>query len=328
MKFLFGLSLLTVVLLFLLGACGVEQPSDALFALHTEGILLPHDPEAPVGVSHDLYTVHRGTLVQELNLAADTYFPVQSHLRFEKGDGYYSGALVEAGQRVQAGDVLARLSFESEWLEIERLQLLLDIEGLKIRNAHENDLRHLEQQLEEIEGMLVGFELLAPHDGIVSFMNTASPGFLSGRPLIATVIDDRIMFFTVVASPLYVRFGGEFPMEATGGYNASFTARVVSDPLASGGGYAQAEFLLEPCAGFTPGLRPNTQFRAKPYFVLAYDALLINRRAVVSEGLRHFVYVYEQGYLRKRYITLGASAGMEVEVLSGLTEGQRVVLQW
>jgi hypothetical protein len=38
------------------------------------------------------------------------------------------------------------------------------------------------------------------------------------------------------------------------------------------------------------------------------------------------VYIYENGELKKRFITLGAALGTRVQALSGLEEGQRVAL--
>jgi hypothetical protein len=102
---------------------------------------------------------------------------------------------------------------------------------------------------------------------------------------------------------------------------------VVNDPLVFGTNATQAWFMLAPEDDFESDLSLSTQFRAYPYFVLAYDALIIHRRAVHSEGLRHFVYLYDNGKLHKRYISIGISLGTSVQVLFGLEEGQQVVMQ-
>jgi multidrug efflux pump subunit AcrA (membrane-fusion protein) len=325
MKFLSGRSVLTaLVLLLLFGACGTvrDAPPDDLAALYAEGVLLPYDPALTVGMTQELYTLHRGDLIRRRDIPAHIFFPVQSHMYFEQSGEYFSGVLAEVGQQVYAGDLLATLSFEPELLEIERLQLLFQIEHA----AAVSDEEALRRRLKEVDDLLAGHALYAPHDGIITYVHTGEPGPLSGRPRIATVTDDSTVLFYLDDSPLYVRFGDELIIEALGEFPQRFSARVVTDPLVLESGGAQMRFLLAPGEDFTANLSLGTVFRAYPYFVMAYDALLIHRRALHSEGTRRFVYVYDDGRLQKRYVTLGATLGTAVQILTGLEEGQRVVL--
>ncbi len=54
--------------------------------------------------------------------------------------------------------------------------------------------------------------------------------------------------------------------------------------------------------------------------------ILVPRAAVRSEGARDVVWVVRDGRLERRVIRLGAKAGDDVQVLSGLTAGERVMV--
>ena len=54
--------------------------------------------------------------------------------------------------------------------------------------------------------------------------------------------------------------------------------------------------------------------------------LSIPRAALLREGESHFVYRLEEGRARRRPVTLGLVGIDDVEISSGLSEGDRVIL--
>ena len=56
------------------------------------------------------------------------------------------------------------------------------------------------------------------------------------------------------------------------------------------------------------------------------DALVVPRAALLRDGDRRFVYVYEDGRARRRDVTVGLLGLNEAEVASGLRESERVIL--
>ena len=56
------------------------------------------------------------------------------------------------------------------------------------------------------------------------------------------------------------------------------------------------------------------------------DALVVPRAALLRDGDRRFVYVYEDGRARRRDVTVGLLGLNEAEVASGLRENERVIL--
>jgi membrane fusion protein (multidrug efflux system) len=56
------------------------------------------------------------------------------------------------------------------------------------------------------------------------------------------------------------------------------------------------------------------------------QALMIPEQAIVPEDTRHYVYVVSDGSAHKREITIGRRRPGEVEVLSGLTPDESIVV--
>lgn len=59
----------------------------------------------------------------------------------------------------------------------------------------------------------------------------------------------------------------------------------------------------------------------------ATDVLVVDRNAISSIGDRRYVRVLENGIAVEKYITTGLSSGRYVEVVSGLEEGEEVILK-
>ncbi|MCL2499145.1 MAG: hypothetical protein FWE90_02290 [Defluviitaleaceae bacterium] len=314
-----------IVLLLSLSACSSASAFNRALdsdALYNEGILIPFNPAEAVTLSYETVTVLRDDLIRQMNIAATPFYPFQSHLYFPHGGGYFSGAFVNAGQRVQEGDVLAILTFPPELLEIERLQLIYQIEY--IYNG-KNEV--LEQQLAMVENKLAGLKIVAPFDGLVTFAHNAAPGtFFSGVPPIFAIANESTVLFFADASPLHIRFGDVLTLQVIGG--DPFEARVINDPIVSGNHYTQARFWLAPCDLFIGTSAHGANFYIDLSYAIAENTLVLPQRAVQSDGvgMRHFVQLYENGHTTKRYVIIGAVEGSTAQILSGLDEGQKVAL--
>lgn len=60
----------------------------------------------------------------------------------------------------------------------------------------------------------------------------------------------------------------------------------------------------------------------------SYSTIQIPAGAVIETGQLYVVQVVEQGYLHRRYVTLGERHGAMIEVLSGIGEGEEVAVSW
>ena len=73
-------------------------------------------------------------------------------------------------------------------------------------------------------------------------------------------------------------------------------------------------------------LPPNASVNVQIVIGEKRSALAIPRAALYRDGERHFVYVLEEGRARRREVSVGLIGINEVEIASGVKEGDRVIL--
>ena len=55
--------------------------------------------------------------------------------------------------------------------------------------------------------------------------------------------------------------------------------------------------------------------------------LLIPKDALVPSARKQFVYIFDRGLAKQKFIQIGVSVGNKIEILKGLEEGQLVVVK-
>lgn len=80
-------------------------------------------------------------------------------------------------------------------------------------------------------------------------------------------------------------------------------------------------------AGFDPTLKPGMRCSGEIHTDRVVDALAVPLQAVASEGSEHFCYVAAGAGVRRQPVKLGRSSETLVEILEGLTAGDRVLLR-
>jgi HlyD family secretion protein len=73
-------------------------------------------------------------------------------------------------------------------------------------------------------------------------------------------------------------------------------------------------------------LLPNTNVGVRIRTAEKDNSLTIPRSAVRTEANKHYVFVVDQGHLRRRDVTVGISNSTHFEVLSGVNENDLVAL--
>ena len=180
-------------------------------------------------------------------------------------------------------------------------------------------------QARTVEGFT---RIRAPFDGVVT-AKYADPGTLAtpGTPLVA--VEDIRRFrleVSVDESQIAgVRLGESVPVQLDAFGNETMTGKVVqivpaADP-ASRSFTVKVELPVD--ARLRSGLFGRAQFTQGQR-----QAILVPRTAVIERGQLQGVYVVGPDQVASlRYVTLGNAAGAQIEVLSGLQAGDRVVLE-
>ena len=174
--------------------------------------------------------------------------------------------------------------------------------------------------------MLGYTRLLAPFAGIVT-ARTADPGTLAspGVPLLQIDQAGALQLqATLDESEIgVIHKGMRTQVAIDGASSANIAGTIVEiDPAADPSTHS---FLVK------IDLPPSSQLRAGMYGTAEFansvrNAILIPRSAVVARGSLNCVYALDsQGIAQLRYVTLGAPEGNLVEVLSGISAGERLV---
>ena len=57
------------------------------------------------------------------------------------------------------------------------------------------------------------------------------------------------------------------------------------------------------------------------------DKIITERKNLVNEGDKYYVYVAQNGTARKVNVEIGEASGLEVEITKGLSEGENLITQ-
>jgi len=258
-----------------------------------------------------------------------------------KVSGRISEMPVALGQKIQSGDLLARIDAREiqarlEQAEAQSEQAFRDLErtrtlaGKQVSSKQELDAaearaRVSEAALREARAMLGYVNVTAPFDGVVS-RRLAEVGDLAapGKPLLE--IEDRGE----------LRFEADVPEALIGLVNAGdkievsiptirqilpATVAEVS-PTADA---ASRTFLVKLDLPASRELRAG-QFGRAAVPVGEARSLRIPAEAIVKRGQMEIVFVNDAGKARLRLVRTGKSFPDGVEILSGLSEGDAVIL--
>jgi membrane fusion protein (multidrug efflux system) len=261
-----------------------------------------------------------------------------------KVEGQIIDILVEEGDAVKSGDVLARLDGDQLRLELARTRAALDkleaeyarnrelfSKGLVTKEAYDTvnfDVRASKAEAELAALRLSYTEIRAPIDGVISERmvkvgNTITPNTPTFRitdlePLITELfVPEREFNKLAAGQPAQIR------VDALGAQ--PFSGRIarispVIDPTT-----ATFKVTVESTDAATR-LKPGMFARIDIVYDVHVQALQIPRDALVDGVDDQAVFVVNEGVAERRPVRLGLTNGARIEVLDGIVEGDEVIV--
>jgi len=251
--------------------------------------------------------------------------------------------LFEDGDSVNAGQVLARQKQDAEKARFSELSAsLVDAEreverlsNLATKNqVAQTDLDRattrvqvLEFQLDEVRARIQDRTIIAPFSGQLG-LREVSPGALITPTTRIVTLDDvsrMRLTFSVPAVELGVLSLGQRVTARSAAFPESFVGTISAidsrvDPVTRSI-QVRAE-VPNPEGRLRPGLLMNTRVEANPRM-----AVVIPEEAIESRGKEHFVWVMESAdTARKSRVSIGGRSAGFVEIVDGLNEGQKIVV--
>jgi len=208
------------------------------------------------------------------------------------------------------------------------------IEKAKQAQASAADLRNRQQILDasmrDLETRATSLVLRAPIDGVVYNLPRVPGESVVPGQLVATVADPQhVRVRARVDSPDLprIRIGQRMIIMYDGLPNQQWQGRTVLVPpgLREVGGREVGEVTGE-ISGDASALPANASVNVEIVTGEKASALVIPRGALLRDASARFVYVYDQGKARRTLVQVGLVAPSHAEIVSGLREGDRVIL--
>lgn len=319
-----GFTLITLALV--LSACGKKEEEKK------EEAAIP--VEVAAVTAGGIEAAYRGTATLEAEDEATV---------MAKTGGVIEQTLVEEGERVRAGQPLARLETDKLKLELARAKSAADKlsqDNVRNESVYQRNLisrEAYERTKFELEGAQAAMDLAqlalkeseirAPFDGVVTARyikrgNMIQPGVQAFR---VTKLDRLQANLHVPERDIHkLRAGHPVVLSVDAWPGKNFTGEVIRvNPVVD----AQTG-TVKVTAQMAPGqteLKPGMFGRVEILYDRRANAILVDRDAVLVEDAQQSVFVVDKGKARRRAIKTGYSDTRNYEVLEGLKAGEQVV---
>jgi|CXWL01.1.fsa_nt_gi membrane fusion protein (multidrug efflux system) len=277
-------------------------------------------------------------LAATANLVAETEVKVLA-----EWEGRLSRVLVEEGQAVAKGQIIAELVVGDGQINLEKSKVRLqNAEALYDRTARlhreglvspqDLDRASMEraisaQEVKEAEWRLAKTSIRAPFGGLVT-ARTIQPGqdIRIGQELMTVASFEPLVarIYLPERDVLALRVGQSARIVSKADEKIEFGG--VIDQIAPIVDIATGTVKVTVKAGPRPeAVRPGAFVEVRIVQETRSAALLVPREAIVRELQKTFVFVAKDGIAEKRAVVLGLEEGGKVEASSGLVAGERVI---
>lgn len=300
----------------------------------------------PVQEKLDLVEVTRGSIQTSLKGTATFISSNVKTLSFAESGGQLKSINVTLGQKVKVGDLLAELETDDlelqvrlQKLNVERVQLLYseavrDGASGTDKRLKEIDLEREQLSLQAMESRLHKSQLFSPISGTVIFVDSIKTGDrVNAYQTIVTVADPVSMQLTYVASDAKDVLGVETGMPVNLKYKGKeYTGKVLQSPSNAPVTTDQAKAnsnavtivmgIDNPPEGIQIGHSADMTIELQK----REKAIVLPRKAIRSYMGRSYVQVADGERKKEVDVEVGLTTPTEVEIVKGLEEGQKVIL--
>lgn len=312
----------------LLAACGnlQQKNSGAQAAEEALPLVSVKQVSARDVIQKETYTSTVEAFVRN-NIAPQTVMRIKS-IRVEVGD------IVRKGQVVATMDAVnldqAKLRYKNDSTEYSRLKGLYEVGGLSKSDLDQIELA-CKVSKKSYDNMLENTVLRSPIDGVISARNyDVGDMFSMGQPIFVVQEITPVKLLAAVSERDYTRVkkGGKVSVSADAFPGVEFTGTITRlyptvDP-------STHTFLVEiQVPNKDRRLRPGMFARVTIVFGTNHSVVIPDLAVVRQQGAGdRYAYVLEEdGTVSFRHLTLGVRVGDEYEVLEGVKDGEKVVVE-
>jgi membrane fusion protein (multidrug efflux system) len=317
---------------FLLGACGSGEAS---LTSASEDLATPLPVEVVAPETTDIFETFETTAT----IASDAEAPVLA-----RAAGEIVEILVEEGDRVEPGQVLARLDGERLRLKMLQAKASLDMTSreyerfLSLRERGLVSASAVENLKFDVDGLTATYELMrlnygytnirAPIGGVISSRDVKHGTHVDvGTPAFRITETSRLVAYLHIPQVELSRIesGNEavVQVDAMPGHRFRASIARLSPTIDVRNGTFRATVYIDNRQGLlAPGMFSRFSIACEKHA----DALVVPRHALVREDGDSVLYVVSEGIATRREVTVGIEAGEVAEILEGLDANDRVVV--
>lgn len=300
----------------------------------------------PVQEKLDLVEAARGSIQTSLKGTATFISSNVKALSFTESGGQMKSVNVALGAQVKAGDLLAELETDDlelqvrlQKLNVERVQLLYseavrDGASGTEKRLKEIDLEREQLSLQAMESRLKQSQLFSPIAGTVIFVDSVKTGDrVNAYQTIVTVADPSSMQLTYTASEAKDVLGVEAGMPVKLKYKGKdYTGKVLQAPTnapvtadetkTNSNAVTIVMAIDNPPNGIQIGHSADMTIELQK----RENAIILPRNAIRSYMGRSYVQIADGERKKEVDVEVGLTTPTEVEIVKGLEEGQKVIL--
>lgn len=248
----------------------------------------------------------------------------QNALEAARATARLSQSTHERSQALLGQQVISQAEFDASEASFKSASAQAEMAQARVQVAT-SSLAEAEAALQESQSLLGYTKVVAPFTGRV-LERLVDPGALAspGMPLLVLSEDDRLRVETSVSESQLpgLKLGDSAQIDLQG---HAQLAGAVSEIVPNVDAASRAFVVKLDLPPLSPSPRPGSFARVE--FALAAEPRLVVANAAISRfGALDRVFVVEDGKARLRMVTLGETAAGLTQVLSGLAEGEPVVL--
>lgn len=283
-------------------------------------------------VTYSTYKAVRKTIINKATATGYCVSEVQQDCMFTERDGKLKTIYVKAGDTVKEGDLIAE--YDTGDLEYELRTQELKVQQAEITyNASGSETDRLQLEIEkntlaQYQNEYDGSKIYAPCDGLVSFAERIKAGSnVDAYKVIATIIDpDKIYIKASVTDEKKFSKGQSVTITIDGD---EYEGTIVKTPLeAKEQGDEDTSSVYAEFSGTLPSFTKVGTVADISYIKeQAEDAIVIPKYLVKKLSGQDYVQVFKDGVKTEVDVELGISNATEVQILSGLSEGDEVVVK-
>lgn len=278
------------------------------------------------------YTVVRKDIVSQTIQSGYLVSGVQSDCFFTKYTGQIKNIYVNPGDFVEEGQLIAEMNngVIEHLLKIQ--QIKVDLAQLNYNNsgsaADRLQLEIEQSTLEQYQDEYEGGRVYAAMSGQVSFVKTLNPGdSVDPYDVIVSIVDpEKLCVRATVENSRDFFLDDEVTVEVDGDIYNGIVVRTPKEEIEEGdseGDKVYVEFTEEnPGFGYLGTIANVTKIKAK-----SENTLVIPKHIIKTDGDRTYVQVLRGDEKVETDVETGISNAVEIEILSGLSEGEEVIVK-